>query len=324
VRFFITGIGGFVGVHLAEALLAAGHDVRGTVTGRRDRPALRVLAARHPRFDPTALACVDVGDRPGLARAVADAAPDGVFHLAGIAFAPAAAADWERAFAVNVLGTMHVLDAVHTAAPGSRVLAVTSSDVYGVTEPGELPIVEETPLRPASVYGVSKAAADLAAFRAWWETGLAVVRVRAFNHTGPGQSPDFVCSAFARQIARIEAGASPAALHVGNLEVERDFSDVRDIVRGYVLLWERGAPGEVYNLCSGVATRVGAIVDLLVAESSRRIDVVTDPARLRRREIETIVGSAARAAALGWSPGIPLAQTLRDLLNDWRRQVVRA
>ena len=318
MRFFITGIGGFVGFHLAEHLLASGHDVLGTDTRGADRPALRALASRHPGFRPERLARVDITDVPALERALGDAAPDGIFHLAAVSFPPRAEEDPTRTFAVNVLGTLHVIDAARRVAPGARVLAIGSSDAYGAVTPDELPIGEETPLRPVNVYGISKAAADMAAFQRWWVTGAPVIRTRAFNHTGPGQDPEFVCSDFARQIARIEAGVAPPVLHVGNLAAVRDFSDVRDIVRGYLVLWEYGTPGEVYNLCSGVGTSIADVIETLAAESGRRIECVEDRGRLRGREIPTVIGSAARAGALGWTPVIPLRQTLRDLLADRR------
>lgn len=321
MHFFITGIGGFVGCHLAEYLLAAGHRVGGVVTGRADRPGLRALASRHAQFDPASLAVTDIGNRAALEHALAAAQPDGVFHLAGVAFAPRAETDASHAFAVNVLGTINLLEAVSHACPETRTVVATSSDVYGATDSGGQPIDEDAPLRPVGVYGLSKATADMAAFRQWWTSGLPVVRVRAFNHTGPGQSPDFVCSDFARQIARIAVGGAEPVLRVGNLEVERDFSDVRDIVRGYLLLWERGEPGAVYNLCSGRATRVAHVVDTLIAASGARVEVVADPHRKRGREIPTIVGSAARAQALGWSATVPLERTLEDLYCDWRAQL---
>jgi GDP-4-dehydro-6-deoxy-D-mannose reductase len=254
-------------------------------------------------------------------RAVAAAAPELVFHLAAIAYAPHAERDPARTFAVNVLGTMNVLDAVAAVAPAARVLVAGSSEAYGAVDDGELPVAETTPLKPANLYGVSKAAADLAAYERWWTTDLAVIRARAFNHTGPGQRPDFVCSDFARQIARIEAGLATPVLRVGNLRAARDFSDVRDVVRGYVLLAERGVPGEAYNLCAGAATSVADVVAMLTAESRVPITCSEERQRLRRREVPTIVGSAARAAALGWAPSIPLRQTLRDLLQYWRDRV---
>jgi GDP-4-dehydro-6-deoxy-D-mannose reductase len=321
VRCFVTGIGGFVGLHLAETLLAAGHDVTGTVAGSADRAALAALAARHPRFEPAEVAVLDVADRVAVERALAAATPERVFHLAAISFAGDADVDPARTLAVNVLGTVHVIDAACKAAPQAPVVIAGSSEAYGAIAPQELPIVETTPLRPVNLYGVSKAAADLAAFERWWTRECPVVRVRAFNHTGPGQRPSFVCSDFARQIARIEAGLAPPVLRVGNLQAARDFSDVRDVVRGYALLAERATPGEAYNLCAGVATSIGTIVEWLRAESRVTIECHEEHGRLRPNEVPTVVGSAARASALGWSPTIPLRQTLRDLLHDWRDRV---
>lgn len=318
MRYFITGIGGFAGAHLAACLLEDGHDVRGLVRERRVYPGLAEIAVRHPRFDVGGLACGDVADADEMTRVIADARPDGVFHLAGIAFVPRAESDPGRALTVNAIGSRNVMAAVHRAAPASRVVVVGSADVYGAAADTGTPIEESCALRPVSTYGLSKAAADMAAFQQWWETGLAVIRARAFNHTGPGQSADFVCSDFARQVARIERGAAPPVLRVGNLQSARDFSDVRDIVRGYAVLMERGIPGEAYNLCSGETATIAAIVDGLRAEIGVPFEVVEESARVRRREIPRVVGSAVRAHALGWTPGIPLRQTLHDLLGYWR------
>ena len=319
MRCFITGIGGFAGAHLAEHLLAAGHDVGGSITGRPDRPALQALRARHD--GRLTLAEADVTDRATLERALAAFVPEAVFHLAGLAYVPRAGADVARTFAVNTLGTINVLDAAQQIAPESKILVVGSAEAYGAITPADLPIREETPLRPASVYGLSKAAADLAAYQRYWSADLAVIRVRPFNHTGPGQSPDFVCSDFARQIARIEAGKAPPILRVGNLGVVRDFSDVRDVVRGYALLCARGAPGEVYNLCSGTGTSIARIIELLTAASATAIEVVEERGRVRHREVPSVVGSADRAAALGWRAELALEETLRALLADWRQRV---
>ena len=318
MRYFITGIGGFAGTHLAARLLEDGHDVQGLVRERRRYTGLLELAARHSHFDVGNLACGDVADADGMMRVMAEARPDGVFHLAGIAFVPRAESDPGLALTVNALGSRHVMAAVHRVAPASRVVIVGSADVYGAAAETGLPIEESCALRPVSTYGLSKAAADMAAFQQWWETGLAVIRARAFNHTGPGQSADFVCSDFARQVARIERGAAPPVLRVGNLQSARDFSDVRDIVRGYVVLMERGTPGEAYNLCSGETVTIAAIVDGLRAEIRVPFAVVEESTRVRRREIPRVVGNAARAHALGWTPTFPLRQTLRDLLNYWR------
>lgn len=319
MRYFVTGIGGFAGTHLAARLLADGHEVTGLVRTARPYPALEGLAARHPAFRPAELACVDVADGEAVRRAIATARPDGVFHLAGIAFVPRAASDPDRALSVNTLGTRNVMAAVQAEAPTSRVVVVGSSDVYGAAANAGVPIDESCALRPISSYGLSKAAADMAAFQQWWESGLAVVRARAFNHTGPGQSDDFVCSDFARQMVRIERGLAAPVLRVGNLRSERDFSDVRDVVDGYVVLMERGEPGEAYNLCSGEAISIGAIVDHLRAEVRVPLEVVEEGTRVRRREIPRVVGSAERARALGWHPCIPLRQSLHELLDYWRQ-----
>ncbi len=319
MRCFVTGIGGFAGAHLADHLLAAGNAVGGSITGNPDRPSLRALRARH---DATlTLAEADVTDRGTIERALAAFEPEAVFHLAGLAYVPRAGADAARTLAVNTLGTINVLDAVQQTAPRSTVVVVGSAEAYGAIDEGDLPVTEETPLRPLSVYGLSKASADMAAYQRWWSSDLAVVRVRPFNHTGPGQSPDFVCSDFARQIARIETGTVPPILRVGNLGVVRDFSDVRDIVRGYAVLAARGAPGAVYNLCSGIGTSIGRIIELLTAESTVGIEVLEERGRVRHREVPVVIGSAERAAALGWHTEIALADTLRELLVDWRRKI---
>jgi len=318
VRYLVTGIGGFAGAHLAARLLADGHEVRGLVRERRPYPGLLALAARFPGFDAEAVACADVTDVEVVRRVVAAARPDGVFHLAGVAFVPRAEADPARALLVNTLGTRNVMAAVRSEAPASRVVVVGSADVYGAAANSGRPIEESCALMPVSTYGLSKAAADMAAFQQWWETGLAVVRARAFNHTGPGQSDDFVCSDFARQMVRIERGTAPPVLHVGNLGTARDFSDVRDIVRGYLVLMERGTPGEAYNLASGEAVTIGTIVEQLRAEIRIPFEVVEESARVRRREIPRVVGDPSRARDLGWTPEIPLRQTLRELVDHWR------
>ncbi len=321
MRCFITGIGGFVGLHLADALLAAGHDVTGTLSRPGVRRGLSDLAARHDAFTLERLTVADVTDRAAVEHALATARPACVFHLAGIAFEPRAEVDPARTIAVNVLGTVHVIDAARAAVPRARIVIAGSAGAYGAIAAADLPIDEDTPFRPVSLYGVSKAAADLAAFERWWTSGCPVIRVRAFNHTGPGQTPDFVCSDFARQIARMEAGLAPPVLRVGNLEAARDFSDVRDVVRGYVLLAERGEEGGAYNLCAGTAVKVAEIVEILAAESGVTIRCEGEPGRLRAHEIPVVVGSAARAGALGWRPSIPFRQTLRDLLHDWRARL---
>jgi GDP-4-dehydro-6-deoxy-D-mannose reductase len=302
LRFLITGSTGFVGRHLTALLQSEGHEVAGLGLGSGADYA------------------VDVRDREAVVAAASDCRPDGVFHLAAIAFVPAANADPVAADAVNHAGTANVLDAA--AAAGARVLVVSTGAVYGTLDPSRLPADEATELRPQDAYAASKAAAEHACIeRAGRQE---IIRVRPFNHAGPGQAPQYVCSDFASQIAECEAGRRAARIEVGDLSAERDFTDVRDVVRAYLLAWERGLAGEVYNVCSGRAIAISWILDTLV--SMARIDVVVEvrAERLRASDVSRAYGSFAKLeAATGWRPRIPLERTLTDVLDDWRRRVAR-
>jgi GDP-4-dehydro-6-deoxy-D-mannose reductase len=220
---------------------------------------------------------------------------------------------------VNVGGLLALLGAVRAEVPKARVLAVGSADVYGAVERRELPVREETPFRPVSVYGASKAAADVTAAQWARAYGLDVVRARPFNHTGPGQDPAFVCSALARQVASIEAGTQEPVLRVGNVDPVRDFSDVRDVAAGYVALLERGRTGEAYNLCSGSGSSIAEVIAILRTHARVALRAHSDPALRRAVDVERIVGSHERATRdTGWAPRIPLDATLGALLDDWR------
>ncbi len=323
MRFFITGISGFAGSHLACLLLDGGHVVAGMA---REARSLAVLHRRYgERFPPGAVALCDVRDRAALRAALERAEPDGVYHLAALSFVPTTFERPELAYEVNFLGAVELLAAVRDVAPRARVVVVTSGEVYGwIESAGELPLVERQPLRPLSPYSVAKAAADLAAFQFFWSHSLDVVRARPFNHTGPGQAPVFVCSEFARALAAAEFGSGPKRLRVGNLEVERDFSDVRDVVRGYLSLFEKGVAGEAYNIGSGRATRVRTVLDELRGRCRVPVEVDVDPGKLRPRELDRVVGSIEKIGRdTGWRPEIPLRQTLGDLLDYWREELAR-
>ena len=317
MRVLVTGIGGFVGPVVAGALRAAGHEVLGLVQPGPPSPRLAALG-----LSADELYEGDVTDAAGLGRMLAAARPDGVVHLAGLTFVPAAERDPAETYRVNVGGLLALLGAVRAETPRTRILAVGSGDVYGAVERGELPIMEETPFRPVSVYGASKAAADVAA--AQWARAyrLDVVRARPFNHTGPGQEPSVVCSALARQVAAIEAGTQEPTLRVGNVDPVRDFSDVRDIAAGYVALLERGRAGEVYNLCSGSGSSIAEVIAILRTHARVPVRVHSDPALRRAVDVERIVGSHERATRdTGWAPRIPLDDTLGALLDDWRARI---
>lgn len=262
---------------------------------------------------------VDLIDRPAVARALADLRPSAIYHCAGIAHVGESWAEPERALRVNVLGTHHLLEGVRDARLDCPVLVTGSALVY---EPSTQPLAEDDPIGPADPYGVSKLAQEMLAFRAGH---VPVFVVRPFNHAGPRQSPTFVTSSFARQIAEIEAGLREPVLRVGNLEARRDITDVRDTVRAYRLLLQRGRPARPYNVCSGLAYRVRDLLDALVGLSRASIDVAVDPARLRPSDNPIIAGNRTRIGAeAGWTPEIPIERTLVDLLDYWRHETSRS
>jgi GDP-4-dehydro-6-deoxy-D-mannose reductase len=303
MRALVTGAHGFVGQHLVRHLQDQGDDV---------------VALDRTGPDP-----VDVTDPDAVAEAMRRAAPDAVYHLAGWADVGASWADPIGAFRVNAEGTLNVLLACRDAEV-DRIVAVGSADVYGVVGPADLPLTEASPLRPTSPYAAGKAAAEQVAVQANLGHGVAVIRVRPFNHLGPGQSDKFVAPALAARIARAEVDGADSIV-VGNLSARRDFTDVRDVVRAYRLLVEHGEPGEVYNVCSGRDLAIQELADLLVGMAERPIRLEPDPALLRPIDLPVLRGDAGRLrGATGWAPEIPLEQTLADLLDDMRRRVREA
>lgn len=295
VRAFVTGGSGFVGTWLLAHLRECGDEV--------DAPI------------------VDILDRPALDAALAAASPDVVYHLAGQADVGGSWRDPVATFQVNATGTVHVLDAARRLARPPRVLVVGSADVYGTVVADDLPLREDRPLRPASPYAGSKAAAEQVALQAWLGWGLPVVRVRAFNHIGPGQSDAFVVSGLARQIAEAEVRGEGEVL-VGNLAARRDFTDVRDVVRAYRLLAIDGEPGGVYNVCTGVDVAIADLAERLVASARVPLELVADPARFRPVDVPVLRGDPTRlVAATGWRPEHDVDRTVADVLAWWRGQV---
>jgi GDP-4-dehydro-6-deoxy-D-mannose reductase len=295
MQVFVTGVAGFVGRRLEARLQTAGAQVIGTDLE------------------------LDVGDAGRVVEAVSAARPDAIVHLAAISFVPEAASNPEAVYRVNFLGAHSVLEATRKLSPGVRLLLVGSGYVYGAADPGAPPFAESSPLRPDSPYAWSKAAADLLG-GVYQDRGVDVVRVRPFNHTGPGRPDHFVESSFARQIAEIEAGLRPPRMAVGNLDAVRDFLDLEDVLNAYVRLLDSDVPAGVYNVASGKGTSIRDLLDLLLAESSIRPEVTVDQARWR--PADSSVGSAERLEkAIGWAPKIPLRETLRRLLDGWRQAV---
>jgi GDP-4-dehydro-6-deoxy-D-mannose reductase len=318
MRCLITGISGFAGRHLATLLLERGDEVHGTVHRAESRSQRNELSARFPALSER-LHVVDVVDAEAVARAVDAVRPEGIFHLAAISFVPDTIADPAAAMRVNALGAVNVLAAVQRHAPRCRVLVAGSGDAYGNVQPEDVPVRESCAFRPLSPYGASKAALDLLAHQWAYGVGLDVVRMRAFNHTGPGQRPDFVCPDFARQLLAVARGEHAPVLTVGDLDLVRDFSDVRDVVAAYVAAWERGASGEAYNVCSGVGRSVRSVLETLseIVGVQVRTEVAGD--RLRRASVPVLVGSAEKLrAATGWAPRHAWRDTLESVVDEWR------
>ena len=261
---------------------------------------------------------IDIRDRDAVIGVFKDTRPDNVVHLAAVAYVPDANADPGLADAVNRGGTVNVLDGAREV--GARSLFVSSGAAYGSVSSDDLPIVETQALGASDSYGLSKVAAEKECVSR--KGSQDIIRVRPFNHTGPGQSPQYVCSDFALQLVKAESGLRDARIEVGDLRAERDFSDVRDVVRAYVSLLEDGEDGEVYNVCSGVATPIQEVLDMLIAQVAVPVEVAVQSERLRPGEVSRAYGSYDKIhGATDWTPNITLRDTLGELLESWREQV---
>ena len=298
MKALITGAEGFVGCHLTAHLLSCGDTVIGV--DRSNGP--------------------DLLDPAGLDELLAEISPDVVYHLAGWSDIGASWSHPRTAFEVNATGTLNLLQAcIGNGRP--RVLAVSSADVYGTVTASELPLTEASPFRPVTPYAASKIAADQLALQAWLGFGLEVIRVRAFNHLGPGQSTNFVAPAIAERIARNERERR-AEVAVGNLTPRRDITDVRDVVRAYRLLIEHGTAGEAYNVCTGQDHSIAEIAEMLISMATEPMHLVADPDLQRPVEIPVLRGDPGKLrAATGWGPEIELRTTVADVLADRRQHL---
>ncbi len=312
----VTGASGFAGLHLLTHLAGMG----ATDLHAWSRSGTPVHAT-----DAAAWRAVDLVDAGGVDRAIAETQPRRVYHLAG---ATHVGASWQRPTSfleTNLWGTHILLDALRRHVPACRIVVVTSGMIYRMSADDRRAVTEETPMGPTSPYAFSKFAEDQLALHAAAADDLDIVVARPFNHTGPGQSADFAASSFAKQVASIEAGLVSPTISVGNLDAARDLSDVRDVVAAYVALMGRGRRGTAYNIASGSAIVMRAVLDQLIALSSVPVTITIDPARMRPADIPWMAGDASRLSTdTDWTPRIPLASTLSDLLSYWRHTLAQA
>jgi len=304
----ITGATGFAGSHLLQRFASQG--VRAYAW------AHRAAGRTTPRSGATvSWMAVDLLDRARVLEAIDASQPSEIYHLAGAADVHDAWRDPARALQINVMGTHNLLAAVRETGLECRVLVTGSALVY---KPQLEALTEDSPVGTPTPYGVSKLAQELVAA----ESGVPVLLARPFNHAGPGQSPAFATSGFAQQIAEIEAGRREPVIHVGNLDAQRDVTDVRDTVRAYQALIARGEIGRPYNVCTGRAHTMRALLDILLSYARVSVRIEVDPARLRPSDNPLVLGSHARLTEdTGWQPEIPIERTLEDLLNAWRSVV---
>ncbi len=313
MKALITGISGFVGSHLAECLLeATDWQVAGTVFGPEENiEGLRARLELYP---------ADLSQPETVTSILRQARPDAVWHLAAQPLVSESQHDPWGTLATNIRVQLNLLEAVRRVVPDCRVVVVGSSEEYGLVRSEELPVDEETPLRPLSPYALSKVTQDLMGLQYYLAHQLRVVRVRPFNHIGARQRAGYVAPDLASQIAAAERGDRPAVIQVGNLDVRRDFSDVRDVVRAYALLATGGEPGEVYNVGSGHSHSIREMLEIFLSLSRVPIEVRQDKGLMRPADVPELVCDATRLRdCTGWQPRIPFEQSLKDVLDYWRR-----
>jgi GDP-4-dehydro-6-deoxy-D-mannose reductase len=257
-----------------------------------------------------------------LKKCLAEIKPDWIFHLAAQSYVPFSWKCPSETFSINAIGQINLFEAILSLELSPRIQVAGTSEEYGLVNADEIPMKETNPLRPLSPYAVSKIAQDFLAWQYYKSYGLRTVRTRGFNHTGPRRGEVFICSNFAKQIAEIEKGKKEPVIYVGNLEAKRDFTDVRDIVRGYWMCLEKGKEGDVYNIGTGKPYSMKEILDLLLSMSKVKVKTELDPARLRPSDVPVLFSDCTKLKELtGWEPKIPFKQTLQDLLEYWRDRI---
>lgn len=310
-KILITGVSGFVGNYLAREILEVpGNDILGTVNTSENSDLIGRIRQEK----------IDLKDTASVKSLISEFKPDVVFHLAALTSAKDSFDNPGTTLTDNILMEINVLEALRkNDLLDTKTIIISSSEIYGLVNAANIPINEETPLNPTNPYAVSKIAQDYLALQYFISYKMKIIRMRPFNHFGPGQSPNFVIPAFAKQIAEIEKGKLDE-IKVGNLQSKKDFTDVKDIVKGYVLASEKGKDGESYNIGSGKSYKISEILDMLISLSKAKVKVVQDPSRLRPSDNPELVCDYSKFnKATGWAPQIPLEQTLKETLDYWRR-----
>jgi GDP-4-dehydro-6-deoxy-D-mannose reductase len=320
MRILITGVTGFAGSHLAEFILAnhPESEIIGTIRWRSPMENIRHLESKVNLIE------TDLRDASSTKSLISSNKPNIIFHLAAQSFVPTSWSAPAETLTTNILSTLYILEAARSLAEPSKVLVACSSEEYGGVTPKDLPIAEDCPLRPLSPYAVSKVGQDMLSYQYYQSYKIPVIRTRAFNHTGPRRGKVFVSSNFAMQVVELEKGKRQD-ISVGNLESIRDFSDVRDVVRGYWLAVEKGVPGEVYNIASGVGVTVKDLLDLIISKSKldpKKVKITPNADRMRPSDVPVLIGNSDKfRSATGWKNEIPLEKTIEDLIEYWRERI---
>lgn len=316
IRALITGITGFVGSHLAEFLLSKNYEVYGISRWRSDTKNIDHIKSKLNLVE------ADLNDSHSFYNAIQKIKPEQIYHLAAQSFVPTSWVAPADTMKTNVIGTINLFEAVRKANIDPKIQVACSSEEYGLVKPDEVPIKETNPLMPLSPYGVSKVAQDMLSFQYFKSYGMKIVVTRGFNHTGPRRGEVFVCSNLAKQIVEIEKGLKEPIIKVGNLDSIRDFTDVRDMVKGYYLALQKGIPGERYNICSGKGYKISELLDILLRMANVKIKIEKDPERMRPSDVPILIGDNSKfRRQTGWKPEIPFETTMRDLLNYWRDSI---
>jgi GDP-4-dehydro-6-deoxy-D-mannose reductase len=316
MKALITGISGFAGSHLTEFLIDKGYELFGTFYDKSTFSNLNGFIDKIRLFE------CDIRNYNDLKQIIKKVQPDEIYHLAAISFIPTALKNPKITFDTNLYGTLNLYKAIIELKLNPKILFVGSGDEYGLVNEKDIPINENCPLKPLNPYSISKVSADFLSYFYFRNYSLKIIRVRPFNHIGPQQSPEFVCSDFAKQIAEIEKGLKEPIIKVGNLEAKRDFTDVRDMVRAYWLAIQKGKFGEVYNICSGKAISIKELLDKLLAMSKKDIEVREDPKKMRLSDVSLLLGDFTKfREKTDWTPEISLEATLEDILDYWSGRI---